>query len=270
MKNTLSRLLIIVVSLALASCAAHKRIVYLPKSGDITEQELVKNAMVFEARIMPKDVLVISVNTTTPEVALPFNLGSAAGSGINAVSSANMANVPMQTYVVDNSGNIEYPVVGTLHVAGLTRVELQNTIRTAIWPRYITEEPIVNVRFQNYKVSVLGEVARPGTFTMQTEQCTLFDALAQAGDLTIYGNRNNLLLIREDAAGTKKLTRIDLQSNNIITDPYIYYLQQNDVLYVEPNRAKARQSTIGSADTFLLSLVSTLISITTLIVTISR
>jgi len=231
---------------------------------------LAKNSSIYEARIIPKDVLTIAVNTLTPEAAAPFNLGSAAGSGVTSATSTNMTNVSMQTFVVDSEGNIDYPVVGTIHVTGLTRVELQDKIKNAIWPKYVTEEPIVNVRFQNYKVSVLGEVARPGTFVMQNEQCTIFDALAQAGDLTIYGNRNSVLLIREDATGAKKITRVDLQSNSVISDPDIYYLQQNDVLYVEPNRAKSRQSMIGSADTFAVSIVGALVSLTALVVTLTR
>jgi len=270
MKKILFSLLLVSVIIALASCGARRRTIYLPHIDNISASELAKNSSIYEAKIIPKDVLTISVNTITPEAALPFNLGSAAGSGVTNVTSASMTNVSLQTFVVDSEGNINYPVVGTIHVAGLSRVELEDKIKESIWPKYITEEPIVNVRFQNYKISVVGEVNKPGTFIMQNEQCTIFDALAQAGDLTIYGNRNNVLLIREDATGAKHITRIDLQSNSVISDPAIYYLQQNDVLYVEPNRAKSRQSMIGSADTFAVSIVGTLISLTALVLTLTR
>ena len=140
-------------------------------------------------------------------------------------------------------------------------------IKNKIHPAYITESPIVNVRFQNYKISVLGEVARPGTYTLQNEQCTIFDALSLAGDLTIYGKRENVMLIRENGDGSKTISRIDLQKTDIITNPSIYYLQQNDVLYIEPNKTKARSSMVGSAETFTIAIVSTLISIATLLAT---
>ena len=259
-----------VLALVFCSCSAQKRVPYLPDAGKLTEDDLKKNEMIYEAKIMPKDVLTIAVNTVTPEAAAPFNLGSSAGSGAVTSGGIAISGATLQTYVVDNSGDIDYPVVGKLHVAGLTRVGLQDLIKEKIYPAYITEEPIINARFQNYKVSILGEVARPGSFTLENEQCTIFDALALAGDLTIYGNRNRILLIREDASGGKHIYNIDLQNNKVMTDPDIYYLQQNDVIYVEPNKAKARQAGLGTAETFTVSVVGILISLATLVITIVR
>ena len=249
------------------SCASSKKVPYLVGAEELDSAKLARSASVFEARIIPKDVLTIAINTTDPAAAAPFNLGSEAGSGVVITGTSGL---DLQTYVVDNNGNIEFPVVGTLHVGGLTRVQVQELVKSKLYPQYIKEEPVVNVRFRNYKVSVLGEVSRPGSFTVSNERCTVFDALAQAGDLTIYGKRNNVLLIREKSDGQKELYRIDLQDPELVMQPDLYYLHQNDVLYVEPNKTKSRTSAIGSSETFLISIVSTLVSISTLLVTILR
>ena len=256
-----------IFAIILASCGSTEKIPYMTDADKISKESLAKATMIYEAKIMPKDVLQISVNTTVPEAAAPFNLGSNAGSGVTTVTGGTIQGATLQTYIVDKHGEIDYPVVGKLKVAGLTRVELQDMIKNKIHPAYITESPIVNVRFQNYKISVLGEVAHPGTYTLQNEQCTIFDALSLAGDLTIYGKRENVMLIRENGDGSKTISRIDLQKTDIITNPSIYYLQQNDVLYIEPNKTKARTSKIGSAETFTIAIVSTLISIATLLAT---
>ena len=255
--------------LTASGCGSTHEIPYMTDADSISSSQLKDGAKIYEARIMPKDILTISVNTTVPEAAAPFNLGSNVGSGV-ITQGTSVQGAELQTYVVDNHGDIEYPVIGKLHVNGLTRVELQDLIRDKIHPAFITEVPIINVRFKNYKVSVLGEVARPGSYTVQNEQCTIFDALALAGDLTIYGKRTNLLLIRESATGQKSIRRINLQNSSIVTDPEIYYLQQNDVLIVEPNKTKAKMSRVGSAETFTIAIVSTLVSIATLLVTVLR
>ena len=254
-------------ALGLASCGSTKGIPYLADIDNMSQYDLDQTAKIYEARIMPKDVLTIAVNTTVPEAAAPFNLGSSAGSGVLTQGVA-ITGAELQTYIVDSNGYIYYPVIGRLKVIGMTRVELQDLIKNKIHPQYITELPIVNVRFKNYKISVLGEVAKPGSYTMMNEQCTIFDALAMAGDLSIYGNRENVLLIREDAEGKKSFTRINLQNASLLTNLNSYYLQQNDVLYVEPNKVKARASRIGAAEGMTVSVISTLVSVTTLIFTI--
>jgi polysaccharide export outer membrane protein len=252
---------------ALASCGSTKGIPYLADIDNISQYELDQTAKIYEAKIMPKDILTIAVNTTVPEAAAPFNLGSSAGSGVTS-QGVSISGAELQTYIVDSNGYINYPVIGEIKVLGMSRVELQEFIKNKIHPQYITEVPVVNVRFKNYKISVLGEVAKPGSFTMMNEQCTIFDALAMAGDLTIYGNRNNVLLIREDATGKKSFSRINLQNASLLTNLNSYYLQQNDVLYVEPNKVRARASSIGAAEGMAISVISTLVSVTTLIFTI--
>lgn len=250
------------------SCGSPEKIPYMVGAERLDINYLQNNAKIFEAKIMPKDVLQISVNTIIPEAAAPFNLGSSAGSGVSLQS--GMQGAELQTYIVDSEGYINYPVVGKLKVSGMTRVRLQDYIKDQIHPQYIKEVPVVNVRFKNYKVSVLGEVTRPGTFTLVNEQCTILDALSMAGDLTIYGKRDNVLIIRETETGQKVFLRINLQDPSLVVDHNRFYLQQNDVVYVEPNKTRTRASAIGSAETLTISIVSTLISITTLIVSILR
>ncbi len=251
-----------------SSCMNTKKIPYLVGAANIDKEKLAESARVYEARIMANDVLTIAVNTTVPEAAAPFNLGSSAGSGV--LTTGTLQGAELQTYVVDKQGYIDYPIVGKLKVMGLTREETEELIKNKIHPDYITEAPIVNVRFKNYSVSVLGEVARPGQYTASNQQFTILDALAMAGDITIYGKRENILLIREDNRGEKAITQIDIQDAGLLLNPDVYYLQQNDVVYVEPNRAKARDANIGNFERYTLSIVSTLISVTTLIVTIFR
>jgi len=268
--KTRDLLLVAAASLVLASCGSTKGIPYLTNVDNLSQSDLDKSAKIYEAKIMPKDILTISVNTTVPEAASPFNLGSNAGSGVITQGGISVQGAELQTYIVDREGKIDYPVIGTINVLGLTRVQLQNLIKNRIHPEYITEIPVVNVRFKNYKISVLGEVAKPGSYTVQNEQCTIFDALALAGDLTIFGKRDNILLIRENADGKKSVTRVNLQNASLLTNLNTYYLQQNDVLYVEPNKTRSKSSNIGAGETYAISIVSTLISITTLILTIVR
>lgn len=260
------------LTLLLSSCGSTEKIPYLVKAERLQLYELEQYAKIYEAKIMAKDILTISVNTTVPEAAAPFNLGSNAGSGVGLTGGSYMSiqGATLQTYIVDRDGYIEYPIVGKVKVMGLTRIEAQDLIKSTIHPAYITEVPIVNVRFKNYKVSVLGEVNRPGQFVLENEQCTILDALAMAGDMTIYGKRDNVMLIREDNNGRKSITRINLQNPRLMLEPNVYYLQQNDVLYVEPNKTKAKASSIGTGETYAISIISTLLSITTLLVTIFR
>ncbi len=269
--KTRDLLLVAAASLVLASCGSTKGIPYLTNVDNLSQSDLDKSAKIYEAKIMPKDILTISVNTVVPEAAAPFNMGSNAGSGLSTKGElSTIQGAELQTYIVDSEGNIEYPVIGKMNVQGLTRVQLQNLIKNRIHPEYITEIPVVNVRFKNYKISVLGEVAKPGSYTVQNEQCTIFDALALAGDLTIYGKRENILLIRENAEGKKSVTRVNLQNASLLTNLNTYYLQQNDVLYIEPNKTRAKAANIGVGETYAISIVSTLISITTLILTVVR
>ena len=251
-----------VITLILASCSSYKQVPYLQNAAIVNTSE---PQPLYDAKIMPKDLLTITVNTTDPEAAAPFNL--TVQSSINAARSTSLTQQPtLQQYLVNNEGNIDFPVLGTLHIGGLTKSEAEDLIREKLKP-YLRETPIVTVRMTNYKISVLGEVAKPGTFTVSNEKVNVLEALAMAGDMTIWGMRNNVKLVREDATGKREIVYLDLNDADIVTSPY-YYLQQNDIIYVTPNETKAKNSDIGQSTTLWLSATSILISMVNLLINI--
>lgn len=253
-------------AMLLSSCGSVKNVAYLQNSDSINFE---KSRFLYDARIMPKDQITISVNTTTPEASLPFNLllQNAYQQGRIISSGAGGTLMP---YLVDNDGNINFPIVGQLHVGGLTKSEAETLVTEKIRPYLAeSENPVVTVTMASYSVSVLGEVARPGSFQVSREKITILEALAQAGDLTIYGVRDRVKLIREDATGKKSVVTLNLNDANIINSPY-YYLQQNDVIYVEPNKVKAQNSKVGQTTTLWFSATSILISLTSLLYNILR
>ena len=252
--------------LLLTGCKAPKNVAYIQNSDSI---DYARSAVLYDARIMPKDILTITVNTVNPEAAAPFNL--VVRSTLHSTSSTiNTSGGSLQTYLVGNDGTIEFPVLGTLKVGGLTKAECEKMIHDKIM-RYMNEaeNPIITVRMSNYKISVLGEVNRPGMFTVGNEKINIFEALAQAGDLTIYGVRDRVKLIREDSKGHKEVHTLNLNDAEIINSPY-YYLQQNDVVYVEPNKVKAQNSTVGQTTTLWFSATSILVSLTSLLYNILK
>ena len=195
---------------------------------------------------MPKDELTITVNTTDPDAAAPFNLQvrNQLGSGKQVASGGGS----LQGYLVDNSGFINFPVIGKIHVSGLTKPECEDLIKSKIQPYLArTENPIVTVRMSSYHVTVLGEVGKPGVVPVSTEKMSVLEAIAQAGDLGVYGKRDNIMLIREDPTG-----------------------QQNDVLYVQPNSVKAKNSGIGSSTTLWFSFIGIVTSVASLLVNVLR
>ena len=261
MKRLLFPLVILVVVLSLSSCGSMKKFAYYQ---NIDTLDLSGYKGLYDAKIMPKDGLTITVSCTDSRAAAPFNL--------NATTSASgaSASTASSSYLVDNNGYINFPVVGMIKVAGLSKRECESLIHDRIKPYMAEKEtPIVTVRMSSFKVCVYGEVASPGEITVADEKISLPEALANAGDLTIYGKRDNILLIREDATGQKSAHRLDLTDANIIKSPY-YYLQQNDQIYVEPNNTKKRNSTIGTSTTLWITGITTLTSLTTLIITLTR
>lgn len=250
----------------LTSCSTPKNVAYIKNSDQV---DLSQSTFLYDARIMPKDVLTITVNTVNPEASEPFNLivRSTLTSTSSTVSTSSGS---LQTYLVGNDGTIEFPVLGNLKVGGLTKAECEKMIHDKIMP-YLNakENPVVTVRMANYKISVLGEVNRPGMFTVSNEKINIFEALAQAGDLTIYGVRDNVKLIREHADGRKEIVTIVLNDANLINSPY-YYLQQNDILYVEPNNVKSQNSKVGQVTTLWFSATSILISMASLLYNILK
>lgn len=249
------------VSLLLCSCTAYKKVPYL-QGAEYLNTAKTKTPL-YDAHIMPKDLLTITVSTSDPEASIPFNLIVASGGNSNNMSSTNL-----QQYLVDNNGNVDFPVLGPLHIGGLTKSQAEKLIKGKL-RTYIKEDPIVNVRMTNYKISVMGEVASPGTFTITNEKVNIMEALAMAGDMTVYGQRDNVKLIREDAQGQRTIIPLDLNDAEIILSPY-YYLQQNDVIYVIPNKTKAKNAGISNSTTVWFSVVGTLVSLVSLIITIAK
>ena len=250
-------------TLLMASCTSYKNVPYLQNPEAVNDfQEILP---MYDAKIMPKDLLTITVNTSDPEASAPYNL--VVQTSINAGRSSSLTQQPtLQQYLVSNEGTIDFPVLGRLNVLGLTKGEAEDLIREKLAPHF-TETPIVTVRMSNYKISVLGEVARPGTFIVSNEKVNIFEALAMAGDLTVWGVRDDVKLIREDAKGKRQIVSLNLNNAEVVTGPY-YYLQQNDILYVTPNETKAKNSDIGQSTSLWFSATSILISVANLLINI--
>ena len=251
--------------LLLTNCTSYKNVPYMQNPEVVNSFE--EALPMYDAKIMPKDLLTITVNSTDPEAAAPFNL--IVQTAINSAHSSNLTQQPsLQQYLVNNEGYIDFPVLGRLKVGGLTKNQAEDLIREKLSP-YLREAPIVTVRMANYKIAVIGEVAKPGMFTVNNEKVNIFEALAMAGDLTVWGIRDNVKLIREDDKGKREIIELNLNNAEIVTCPY-YYLQQNDILYVSPNKTKAKNSDIGQSTSLWVSATSILVSIASLLVTVFK
>ena len=265
MRKNLFFIVFAVLCMTLGSCGSSKQIAYFQNADSLN---YAASKGLFDAKIMPKDELTITVITTDPKAAMPFNLSVT--NTLNATGYLSTGAGSLQTYLVDNDGFINFPVVGQLKVGGMTKRQCENYIRDKILPYMSkTENPIVTVKMASFKVTVAGEVKAPGVFNVDQEKISVIEALARAGDLTIYGKRGNVLLIREDATGEKSVHRLNLNDANLINSPY-YYLQQNDYLYVEPNSVQAKNSAIGSSTTIWISVVSILTSVASLVVNVLK
>jgi polysaccharide export outer membrane protein len=265
MKKVLTPFILFALLVLVGSCSSSKKVAYFQNIDTIS---LAASRGLYDARIMPKDQLTITVLTTNPEVSAPFNLSVSSTLGTNGQISGGLG--ALQNYLVDNDGNINFPIIGTLHVAGKTKTECEAMIKEKVMP-YLNakENPVVTVRTSSYRVTVIGEVGRPSVIPVTTEKMSIIEALASAGDLGIYGKRTNVLLIREDATGEKHAVRINLNDANLFNSPY-YYLQQNDIVYVEPNSVKAKNSAIGSSTTLWFSVVGLVTSLASLVINILR
>ena len=250
--------MVVTVILMMVGCGSSKEVAYWQNIDSIS---LAASKGLYDAKIMPKDELTILVQTTDPITSEPFNLRS----------TGQTSNKDQITgYLVDNDGMINFPIVGKIHVAGLTKTECEDLIKSKIQPYLArTENPLVSVRTSSYRITVIGEVNRPGVIPVATEKISLIEALAEAGDMTIYGKRDNVLLVREDKSGEKHKVRLNMNDANIINSPY-YYLQQNDIVYVEPHKVKARNTFFGSNTSIFYSVIGITTSLVSLLITILR
>jgi len=242
--------------LLLASCGFNKQLAYFNSNGRDTTLTIAQKD--FEPIIQTGDILYVAVTSLDPVSSAMFNFSTTGTS----TATGGMSQMPQNTTVgilVNTDGTIDIPTLGNIKVAGQTKNQLRVTLTKALLP--FLKEPVVTIRFMNYRITVLGEVNRPGTIPVLNERVSVLEALGLAGDLTMYGNRNNILLIHENK-GVKETKRLSINDYSVFSSPY-YYLQSNDVLYVEPNKAKAY---ISSPVAVLLPAFSTSISILFLVI----
>lgn len=253
------------LAILLVSCSAQKRVWYLQDAQPFTPEQIAENGQI---RIKPLDRLTIVVNSKDPELAVPFNSSTSYNSltGSNISSTASSQALQMRT--VDENGMLDMPVIGKVKCAGKTRSKLAETIADKIREGGYINDPTVNVQFADMKISVIGEVLRPGFYDVTRDKISIFDALAMAGDMTVYGVRSEVIVTRE-VDGVRTIQVLDLTSKEIFDSP-AFYLQQNDVVYVKPNKYKAQAGEISQNRNFYLSLVGTAISVATLIVTLTK
>ena len=253
-----------VVLIAFTGCTAYKQVPYWQ---NIDTTDLSQSKGLYDARIMPKDLLTITVSTSDPKAAQPFNLSISNTSGTTGAMSSGHN---LLQYLVDNSGNIDFPVIGKIHVQGLTKGECQDLIRERVKPYLAaTENPIVTGRMSSLRVTVIGEVGGSRVIPVTTEKMSIVEALASAGDLGIHGKRQNILLIREDANGEKHHVRLDMTDANLFNSPY-YYLQQNDIIYVEPSVVKTKGADLGASTSLWFSFIGIVTSVASLLVSVLR
>ena len=253
--------LLLLIPLLIGGCSSYKKSIYL-RNDEVLEKAQQNNKQ-YVYRVMPKDELTITVSTSDPASSVPFY--RKIGQGKDQASSAQgMNNAKLLDYLVDNEGNIDYPVLGKLHVAGLTTRECEALIRKEL-QQYLNEVPNVTVRTSNYKISVLGEVKSPGTYTVSDERINIFQALALAGDMTVFSVRDDVQLLREVSLGNRRVLHLDLTSADIALSPD-YYLQQNDIVYVKPTKAKVHSNTFSNNSSTWVSLMSLAATIASLVI----
>jgi len=245
--------LLLFIGLTIFSCTSKSKIVYLQ---DIDRAKTYDAAMTYEPLLQSDDLLSIIVFADNPEVTVPFNLPQIQG---NYEINNNQAGI--KTYLIDNEGYIDFPILGLVKLGGLHRREA-NAKMVKLVSEYV-RNPGINLRILNFKVSVLGEVLRPASYTIAGERVTLLEALSLAGDMTIYGKRSNILVIRE-INGVKSYHRVDVTQSDFLNSPF-YYLAQNDVVVVEPNKTKINSAGVGPNTGIILSSISILITIAVLI-----
>lgn len=268
-----------VLCLILVSCGSTKEIPYVIDADKLPENLLKETAKYSDPIVQPGDILQILVtsnNVEAMEAVKPFNKATYwGGEGMSSIVGNTTQTVSnnegsIYYYLVDDAGNIEFPMLGKVHVDGLKTGEISDLIASKIYPKYVTAKPGVEVRFRNFKVYTLGEFNKPGVISSANGKMNILEAVAQAGDLTIFGVRKNVMVIRTNADGSRKVFRLDLTDKNLLLSPG-YNLQQNDVIYVQPNKAKARSAwTIAPGWSFAMSIIGTLVSISTLVITLTK
>jgi polysaccharide export outer membrane protein len=248
------------LAIILSSCSNQRRFTYFKDVPDTISSLSISDTGYKPILIKSDDVLQVNISSPNPEATSFFvTQGNSSGSFTGVPGSEPAA--AMNTYLVDKDGGIDLPLVGRIMLKGLTISEAKNVIKKKL--STFLKDPIVSLRLQNFKVTVLGEVNRPANYIVPNERVSVLDALGMAGDLTIFGQRENILLIREQE-GKKILTRLNLNNSRLFQSPY-YYLQQNDILYVEPNKQRAASSDMTTMRN--ISIFTSVASLATILVT---
>ena len=271
-KSTINLLLTLSVIglILLSSCGTPKDVVYFQDLKPGSSIDI--SATPLTLTIKPQDKLMIVVNSRDPQLMALFNLPEVRKQIVsNGGSSLSSTGQDVLGYTVDKNGEIDFPVLGKIYVAGKTREAIAEYIKSELMRENLVKDPVVTVEYLNLCVSVLGEVNNPGRYNIDRDRTTILDVLSMAGDLTINGNRTNIMVMRQDGKN-QRIYGIDLtQGNNIYSSP-AYYLQQNDVVYVEPNDVRIRQSTVNGntvrSTSFWISLISLAMSVAVLITNI--
>lgn len=262
-------LLIVASTVTLGSCGSSKEVVYFQ---DLRPGETeIKLPEVKAITVRPEDKISIIVNSRDPQLTDLFNLPYVSrqlGQSLRTNGVTVSSNQGVSAYTVDADGKIDFPVLGKIYVAGMKREEIAECIKNELIKENLVKDPVVTVEFANLCISVLGEVNSPGRFNIDRDRLTILDALSMAGDLTIYGNRSKVMVLRQEG-DVQRVYGLNLTSGEHIYSSPAYYLQQNDVVYVEPNAVKARQSTVNGnnvrSTSFWISLASLLTSVAILI-----
>lgn len=268
---------LLVTTLLLGSCSTPKNISYFQ---DVYTGTVIDPAIQTDIKVQPEDKLSIIVTTQDPALSQLFNLVTTQNrlgqttSSTNSMYATSSNDGRTAYYTVNKMGDINFPVLGKLHIAGMNRFEVAEYIEQQLQDRNLVKEPIVTVEFANTGVSILGEVNSPGRYEFNKDQMTLIDAIAMAGDLTVNGERANILVMRKDNQGKQQGYRIDLTNMQNLAESPIYYLQQEDVIYVQPNDKKKRETTPNGntpyTPSFWVSMGSFAVTIATLIITLTR
>lgn len=225
-------------ALLMASCSAPKKVPYMVDAETIPAEVLAQINPFAEPVAMPGDLLNIDITSSNMDAVMPFNKNKYVS--IDGTVATNGGSGSTQDYLVNKDGDIEFPIIGKLHVGGLNKSQIADLIKRELCPKYLREEPTVDIRFKNFHVTMLGAVGN-GIVTSDNERLNILEAVAKSGDLNIKGKRENIMLIRTHPDGHREIARLNIHDKNILTSPY-YNLQQNDIIYVEPNSSMASGS----------------------------
>ena len=268
---------LIALLMLMASCATEKQISYFQDISADTSSSAQSVNLAPEIRLRPEDKISIIVNSKDAELTNLFNLPYTTRIiGQNSENSVG-SNHGSSGYIIKGDGTIDFPVLGTINVAGMTRDEVSAHIKQQLISQNLVNDPVVTVEYINLQFSVMGEVKAPGSYKITRDRVTLLDAISQAGDMTIYGKRDNVLILRPDSIGNLSAYHVDMRSFQDVVSSPAYYIHQNDYIYVEPNKKRANESTVNGntvqSASFWISIVSLLASLastTTLIITRTR